>query len=151
MELNIHANRKSDSKMRKYFATLHTRPDHHKKRFALLVSGTTTLAIFAVWTLVRFGTGTPVDPVVATAPVVEDTSASAGSPLQTLRASASDAWSVLSGGIDKAKEGLQAVDLQNSYTEVRNGAIGQSPTGEALNNKQGNTQTTPIPNTYGQQ
>ena len=42
--------------MRKYLATLHKRPDHHKKRFALLVSGTITLFIFGVWSLATFGT-----------------------------------------------------------------------------------------------
>lgn len=41
--------------MRHYLATLHKRPDHHKKRFALVVSGSFTLLIFAIWILVNFG------------------------------------------------------------------------------------------------
>lgn len=40
--------------MRQYLATLHTKPPHHKKRFALLVSGTFTLIIFSLWTMTTF-------------------------------------------------------------------------------------------------
>lgn len=43
--------------MRHYLATLHTKPDHHKKRFAFLVSAGVTLTMFTVWSLVTFGTG----------------------------------------------------------------------------------------------
>lgn len=41
--------------MRHYLATLHKKPDHHKRRFALLVSGSVTVLIFTVWALVTFG------------------------------------------------------------------------------------------------
>ncbi len=41
--------------MKDYLKEIHTKPHHHKKRFAFLVSGSTTLLIFAVWSLVRFG------------------------------------------------------------------------------------------------
>ncbi len=41
--------------MKKYFRELHTKTPSHKKRFALLASGGVTLAIFAVWSFVRFG------------------------------------------------------------------------------------------------
>jgi len=41
--------------MKKYLSELHTKPHHHKKRFALAVSGSVTLLIFAVWAVVRFG------------------------------------------------------------------------------------------------
>lgn len=43
--------------MRKYIKTLYSRPDHHKKQFALLASATVTLFIFGVWSLVNFGGG----------------------------------------------------------------------------------------------
>jgi hypothetical protein len=39
--------------MKKYLSELHTKPHHHKKRFALLASGIVTLSIFAVWSVVR--------------------------------------------------------------------------------------------------
>ena len=41
--------------MKKYLAELHTKPDHHKKRFAFIVSGIVTLFIFSFWTMATFG------------------------------------------------------------------------------------------------
>lgn len=41
--------------MRKYLSELHTKPRHHKKRFAMIVSGVVTLAIFSIWSSVKFG------------------------------------------------------------------------------------------------
>ena len=41
--------------MRKYLAELHKKPDHHKKQFALLASGTITLFTFGVWSPATFG------------------------------------------------------------------------------------------------
>lgn len=43
--------------MRKYLATLHTKPAHHKKQFALIVSGGFTFFIFVIWLLATFGEG----------------------------------------------------------------------------------------------
>jgi hypothetical protein len=43
--------------MRHYIATLHKRPDHHKRRFALLVAAGVSLFIFAIWSMVTFGEG----------------------------------------------------------------------------------------------
>jgi len=106
--------------MRKYLATLHTKSDHHKKRFALIVSGCFTLLIFAIWLEVRFG---PSDTQTVAATMQADTVNGAPSPLESLKASASEAWSLLSGQVDKAEEGLKSVDLQNNYTEVRNDAL----------------------------
>jgi hypothetical protein len=110
--------------MRKYLATLHQKPEHHKKRFALLVSGTTTLFIFTIWCVAKFGTfGTT--SVIATTPSQKDTSIEAMSPIQSIRASASEALSALGTELEKAKAGLESVDMQNSYTEVRNNALNQ--------------------------
>jgi hypothetical protein len=41
--------------MDRFLAKLHKKPDHHKKRFAFLASGTVTLFIFGVWSLATFG------------------------------------------------------------------------------------------------
>lgn len=40
--------------MRKYLSEIHTKSPKHKKRFALLVSGSFTLVIFAFWSMVSF-------------------------------------------------------------------------------------------------
>jgi len=41
--------------MRKYLSTIHHRSPSHKKLFAFIVSGSFTLIIFGVWSLVTFG------------------------------------------------------------------------------------------------
>lgn len=104
--------------IKNYLATLHTKPDHHKKRFSLFVSGCITLLIFTIWATVNFGTGS----VVAQAPI-EDRVDRAESPFENFRASAADSWRLVTGQIDKAKQGLESVNLDNSYTEMRNGAL----------------------------
>ncbi|MBX4199140.1 hypothetical protein KW800_02630 [Candidatus Parcubacteria bacterium] len=40
--------------MKKYIMELHKKPLHHKKRFALLTAGSTTLVIFAFWSAIMF-------------------------------------------------------------------------------------------------
>jgi len=40
--------------MKTYIKTLKEKPHHHRKRFALLVSGVFTLVIFAGWSMVMF-------------------------------------------------------------------------------------------------
>lgn len=107
--------------MHQYLATLHERPHHHKQRFAMLVSGCVTLLIFALWLTFRFGS----DNVVAQTPAAEtqETTVNAVSPLDTMKANASDAWQLLQGEFSKAKDGLQSVDVENSYTQVRNDAL----------------------------
>lgn len=101
-----------------YLRTLHTKPDHHKKRFSLFVASSITLLIFTVWATVNFGTGS----IIAQAPIEESVD-KADSPLTNFRASAADSWSLVTGQIDKAKQGLESVNLDNSYTEMRNGAL----------------------------
>lgn len=41
--------------MRQYLSTLHKKSPKHKKRFALITSGTFTLLVFAIWALATFG------------------------------------------------------------------------------------------------
>ncbi|MEK7227438.1 MAG: hypothetical protein AAB641_00925 [Patescibacteria group bacterium] len=69
--------------MRKYLATLHKRPPHHKKRFALLTSGAFTLLIFAVWALVNFGEGDET-------PAAAEKSLEVINPLESLKNNFSD-------------------------------------------------------------
>lgn len=54
--------------MRQYLKTIHQRSPSHKKRFALVASGVITLAIFAIWSAVKFG-GTPIVAKATTGPV----------------------------------------------------------------------------------
>lgn len=70
--------------MRKYLATLHTKPDHHKKRFAFLVSGGVTLFLFMIWTLVTFGEGGTL------AQTVEENNNNEVSPFESISAGAGE-------------------------------------------------------------
>lgn len=105
-----------------YLKTLHTRPDHHKQRFSLLIAGSFTLLIFSVWYTVHYGSRT----VIAEAPIEEIENEA--QPLDTFRASAIESWNLMTAQFEKAKQGLESVNLEDSYTQVRN---------EALNNQYG--------------
>ena len=72
--------------MRKYLATLHKRSDAHKKRFALLTSGSITLVIFAFWGLATFGPN-------ALAKQEETKKFKEVGPLESIQASVSESWS----------------------------------------------------------
>ncbi len=106
--------------IKKYLATLHTKPEHHKKRFSFLVAASFTLLIFTVWSSVKFG---DTSSTVARVEEVEEPRNEAMSPLDGLRASLSDGWSLVKGEMDKASQGLESVDIQNSYSDIRNDAL----------------------------
>jgi hypothetical protein len=101
-----------------YLLTLHTRPEHHKKRFALLVSGTTTLIIFAGWCVVKTANLTPSNSDSTVTVASADPSLNAEGPLESLKASVSDAWRALAGQVNVAKQGLESVNVptQSSLT-----------------------------------
>ena len=82
--------------MRKYLATLHRRPDHHKKRFALLASGGFTLIIFATWSLVTFGNDNPPEETVTRAH--EEVG-----PLESLRANSAQTLEAIKESIEDLK------------------------------------------------
>ncbi|MBI2086734.1 MAG: hypothetical protein HYT69_00985 [Candidatus Zambryskibacteria bacterium] len=87
--------------MRKYLATLHRRPVHHKKRFALLVSGGFTLFIFAIWSAVNFPPGT--DPVKSP---ISDHGAREVSPLESLRSGVATSLTALKESFEELKNGV---------------------------------------------
>lgn len=90
--------------MDKFLAALHKKPDHHKKRFALLVSGTITLFIFGIWSLVTF-------PPKTNQPIAGDSNngsnVSEVSPFESLRMSLGSSFEA----------------LQTSFQELKNGTL----------------------------
>ncbi len=81
--------------MRKYLATLHTKPVHHKKRFALLTSGTFTLIIFAFWSVATFGSGgtlaqNDIESLRANREV---------GPIESLQANVGESWQGIKDGV----------------------------------------------------
>ncbi len=110
--------------MKKYFATLHQKPERHKKRFALLVSGTTTLLIFALWCLVTFGVkGTLAQDFSTNSQTNRSQDLEVG-PLESLRqglASSVEGWSQI---LETMKTGLgMVVGLEADYSENKNGIL----------------------------
>lgn len=90
--------------MRNYIENLKERPDHHKRRFALLVSGTFTLAIFAIWTLTTFS---PNESVVATENKVK---VEERGPLSSLTSSFATVFQAVKGDINTLKSLLPQDD-----------------------------------------
>jgi len=106
--------------MRQYLATLHKRPHHHKRRFALLASGGFTLLVFGIWALVNFG---------STSLTTSGTEASANkaveeaSPLGSLYRGLGASFEALRGSVSELKSGLEVVDFESGYEEMKNNSL----------------------------
>lgn len=98
--------------MRRYLAQLHKKPDHHKKQFAFLASGTITLFIFGVWSLATFGVNTKI--------IAEENEVS---PFQSLGTNLAASLEALKRNFGALKSGLKAVDFEAEYQEMRDGAL----------------------------
>ena len=108
--------------MRKYFSTLHQRSVHHKRRFALLTSGIVTLFIFGVWSLATFGTMG--GGIVAGDKNIRQAAADAEvSPFQSLRMNLAASFSALKSNFGELKAGLETIDLEAEYREMKEGAL----------------------------
>lgn len=106
--------------MKKYLAELHTKPPHHKKRFAFAVSGLVTLIIFSFWTLATFGTGG----TLAQNNEVEKASPNEVSPFQSIKMGAAASIEGIKSTFSGLKNGLsEAVDLEADYTEMKDGVL----------------------------
>ena len=101
--------------MRKYLAQLHKKPDHHKRQFALLASGTITLLIFGIWSLVTFGEGRKV--------VVVSESGNEVSPFHSLGTSVAATLEALKGSFVELKTGLETINLEAQYKDMKKGAL----------------------------
>ncbi len=103
--------------MRQYLATIHEKPPTHKKRFALVTAGSFTFLIFAIWALATFG------------PTVEPTTASANravqevTPLNSLMRGIGAGFRALIGTTGEIKEGLETVNFENGYQEMRENTL----------------------------
>lgn len=102
--------------MRHYISTLHKRSHSHKKRFALLTSAGFTLMIFAIWTLVNFGGA---DATEASA----NRAVSQANPFGSLLRGIGTGFSSLWGGVSELKEGLEVVDIESGYEEMKRNTL----------------------------
>ena len=119
--------------MKKYLTTLHTKSDAHKKRFALLTSGSATLLIFALWSTVHFATYGSV-----TANHASESKVAEVSPFASLRANVATGLEGLSATFGSLKQNVvtgveqlqiptsqtqEATSTEASYTQLQNGQI----------------------------
>jgi len=109
--------------MRKYLAELHKKPDHHKKQFALLASGTITLFIFGVWSLATFGVNS--NGVVADNNIsnVSTVSESEMGPLQSFGSSVASSWEAIKNSFGQLQDGLKTINFDTEYQEMKDGAL----------------------------
>lgn len=100
--------------MRQYLATLHKKPDQHKKRFAFLVSGTFTLFLFVTWSLVNYGL--PASEGSREQVVVQGSSREVEiTPFNSLEGGMAAAFKALTGGFSEMKRGLEQVNVGSEY------------------------------------
>lgn len=107
--------------MYKYLDKVRQKPDHHKKRFALMVSSTVTMAIFAVWSFVMFGV--PSTGSVLADRSTERVSEEEHSPFESLRANTLSAFSSIKEDFAKVTETIKSIELESEYAEMRQDAI----------------------------
>lgn len=100
--------------MGKYLNELYRKPDHHKKRFALLSSATITLFIFGIWSLATFG--------ISDTKTVANANAEVG-PFQSLRMNLASSFGALKNSFGELKTGVEAIDLEAEYEDMRDGAL----------------------------
>ncbi|MDO8565259.1 MAG: hypothetical protein Q7R67_01380 [bacterium] len=91
--------------MRHYLSTLHARPDHHKKRFALLTSLGFTLIILSIWSLTTFN---------RPAEVVDAQRPQEVSPFQSLLGGVGASFQAIFSNFSELKQGLEVVNFPPS-------------------------------------
>lgn len=91
--------------MKKYLKDLPNKSPEHKKRFALLASGSFTVVMFAIWAVVKFG-GAPDVVVENTGPVNLAAVATAESeiaPFESLYRGMRDTWNSITEILNDAE------------------------------------------------
>ncbi len=106
--------------MRKYLAELYKKPDHHKNRFALLVSGVITLFIFGIWSLTLFGNS---GSKVADGNSISNKADEEVSPFQSIRINLGSSLEAIKNSFDGLRNSLDTVDFETEYKDMRDGAL----------------------------
>ena len=93
--------------MQEYLRKLYMKPDHHKKRFALLASSTITLFIFGIWSVATFGIN---DGIIANNESASTASAQVAnevSPFQSLHMSLASSFEAILASFSDLKNSLK--------------------------------------------
>ena len=108
--------------MEKYLTKLYQKPDHHKKQFAFLASGTITLLIFGFWSLTTFGINNESNDNEANVAAAPETVEEVG-PLQSFKTSLASSWEAIRDNFVELKSGIDQVDFEAEYEEMKGGAL----------------------------
>lgn len=106
--------------MNKYLHSLHKKPEHHKKRFALLASGTITLFIFGIWSFVNFA---PQSNQLVSKSERDTSKVIEISPLQSMRLNLASSLEALLESLRGLKSGIESLDFKSSYAEIKDNAL----------------------------
>ncbi len=106
--------------MKKYLQTIHQRSPAHKKRFALLASGGTTLIIFGIWSLVMFGGKSTVVAVTAEGGAPPE---AVVSPFEEIKGGVANSIDAVKSQMDQIKQTIQSVNLEDEYQQARDQAL----------------------------
>jgi hypothetical protein len=109
--------------MRKYLASLHSRPDHHKKNFALLVSGGFTAFIFLIWVLVNSNVPTENAQVAEGQDEVPTPLASVGYGMKGAFGAIGESIGAMFGGSDEPDPEIENVNGSTANTQMKTRAI----------------------------
>jgi ABC-type lipoprotein release transport system permease subunit len=109
--------------MKKYLSTLHQRSPAHKKRFALIVSGGSTLLIFGVWAFVVFGGMNSTVSNDTQNKIVVANPQNEVSPFDDLKGGVANAVDAVKQQFDQVKESINSANIQNKYEEARDQAL----------------------------
>lgn len=105
-----------------YFAELHRRPDHHKKRFAFLTSLTITLFIFSIWSLAVFGVSDN-KIVVSNEPVIISETENETGPFKAFYLNLASSFSAIGTSFKELKNGVETINIESGYTEMRDNSL----------------------------
>lgn len=109
--------------MSRYLKELYKKPDHRKKRFALLVSSTITLFIFGIWSLTIFGVDKKEVAVNTNSANNSTKTSSEVSPFQSLGMNLASGIEAVKSSFNELRGGFQKVDLEAEYMKLRDNSL----------------------------
>ncbi|KKQ83302.1 MAG: hypothetical protein UT07_C0006G0010 [Parcubacteria group bacterium GW2011_GWB1_38_8] len=97
--------------MRRYLATLHNKPESHKKRFAFISASVVTLFIIGIWSLTIFG----VEEELSYNTRFNDAKKQEVSPFQSLRMNLGTSFESLKGDFQGVIDDLDSLESKIEY------------------------------------
>ncbi len=106
--------------MKQYLKNIHTKSPAHKKRFALLVSGGTTLLIFSIWSMVVFGGS---GAKVADVPEAKVENTNTASPFGDIKSGVANSFEAVKEQVKEIGDTLNSTNFESEYQQVRDEAL----------------------------